>query len=391
MRFHAPREILLEIGILAKIPEVLRNLGIAVGDNVLVVIDPVVMNQEYFKSAERSMREAGYEIELYTDIEYEPSVDCARRLATHARKTSPKAVVGIGGGSTLDLAKVAAISVDNPSKDVEEFIGFDKVPRRITPLILSPSTSGTGSEATRHIVLTKGSAKTGIASRCLLPDVALIDPVLTYTMPPRLTAGAGLDALSHAVEAMISADSNPITDLLALQAIHLVFGYLRRAYLNGRDVEARYFMSLAATAAGMSFSSAKVLLGHNISQTFGPRYKVHHGIACGMALPYIMEFYLPATPEKFAAMADAIGVGAGARGIYEKAEGAIMEVWRLLEGLEIPLSLKEIGVSKSDLDELAERSVKDWPRPNSPVELTKDRVLKVYESMYDGRLKMGAK
>jgi alcohol dehydrogenase class IV len=380
-----PREIIFEVGGIGKLHELLGRLGVATESKVLGVVDPVLLDKQHLTSALSALRSAGYDLELFTKIEYEPSIDVARELVSFTREVKPAAVVGIGGGSTLDLAKLASAALDNPG-DVEDMIGSEKLRPRRTVLVLSPSTAGTGSEVTRYSVLTRGATKTSVVSRWLLPDAALVDPMLTYTMPPRVTAGTGLDAASHAVEAIISTDSTPFTDLLAYQATKWVYQYLPRAYFRG-DAEARYFMSLAATYAGVALNIARVVLGHSIAQTFGPAIRLHHGLSCGITLPYIMEFYLPVVKEKLAVLAGYMGVDGGAQTIEEKAARAVAAMWRLAETLEVPLSLRELGISHAELDELAERTVREWPRPNSPIELTKDRVLSVYEAMYEGRLR----
>lgn len=384
--FYTPKKIVFEVNGALKLPGELQILGIEKGSRVLVIIDPVLRQLEHSIKVIRALEEAGYVVDIYTDIEYEPSIECLRRAAEYAKKEGFKAVIGIGGGSTLDIAKVVAAAKDNPNKDVEEFIGMDKIPRRVTPVVTLPTTAGTGSEISRYAVFTKGESKVGINGYHVIPDVAIVDPVFTYTMPPRVTAGTGLDALSHAVEGMISLDATPLSDALALIAIELIFKYLRRAYYKGNDVEARYFMSLAATTAGIPLNVARVVLGHSIAQTFAPPLKIHHGTACGMTLPYIMDFYLPAVPEKLAMIAKAAGADITKLSIEEAAKEAVKTTWRLVEDLDVPLSLKDIGVSRAELEKLAERTVKEWPRPNSPIELTKERVLKVYESMYEGKL-----
>jgi alcohol dehydrogenase class IV len=379
-----PREILFEVKGLTKLEAVLGNLGVPRGSKILVIADPVLLAHDVVSSALRSLKDS-YEVELYHRVEYEPSVAKAEEVMSLAREVKPSAVVGIGGGSTLDLAKLASVALEAKG-GIDDLGGGEKIRSRRVTLVLAPSTAGTGSEVTRYAVLTRGESKLGIVSRWLLADVALVDPSLTYTMPPRVTAGTGLDALSHAVEALISTDSNPFTDLLAYQAAKWIYRYLPRAYLRG-DHESRYFMSLAATYAGVALNIARVVLGHSIGQTFGPALRVHHGTACGMALPYVMEFYLPVVREKLALLADYMGVGVGAATVEEKAVKAVEAVWRLLELLEVPRSLAELGVSRAELEKLAERTVREWPRPNSPIQLTKDRVLKVYEAMYEGRLR----
>ena len=380
-----PREMVFEVGGVGRLHELLAKLGIAEKSKVLGVIDPVLLDKSHLINALNTLRKAGYDLELFTKIEYEPSIDVAREVISVAREVEPAAVIGIGGGSTLDLAKLASIALHNPG-DIEDLVGSEKLRPRQLVLVLAPSTAGTGSEVTRYSVLTRGTSKVSVVSRWLLPDVALVDPILTYTMPPRVTAGTGLDAASHAIEAIISTDSNPFTDVLAYQAMKWIYRYLPRAYFRG-DAEARYFMSLAATYGGIALNVARVVLGHSIAQTFGPALRIHHGLACGITLPYIMEFYLPVVKEKFAILASYMSVDERAETIEEKAVSAIVAIWRLVETLEIPLSLKELGVSHAELEKLAERTVREWPRPNSPIELTKDRVLEIYKAMYEGRLR----
>ncbi len=384
--FYMPKRVVFEVNGALKLSNELQLLGIEKGSKVLLVLDPAIKGLEHTVKTLKSLEEGGYSVDVYTDVEYEPSIDCLRRAASYIRKDSFKAVIGIGGGSTLDIAKVSAAAKDNPDKDVEEFIGMDKIPKRLTPVITLPTTAGTASEVSRYTVFTKGVGKVGINGYNVIPDIAVVDPVFTYTLPAKVTAGTGLDALSHAVEGMISLDATPMSDALGLVSVELVFKYLRRAYYKGSDAEARYFMSLAATSAGAPLNIGRTVLGHSISQTFGPQFKVHHGTACGMALPYVMEFYLPAVPEKLAAIAKAAGVDTAKLGVREAAEEAVKVTWKLVEDLDVPLSLRDVGISKSELETLAERSVKEWPRPNSPIELTKERVLKVVEAMYEGRL-----
>lgn len=384
--FYMPKKIVFEVNSALKLSNELKLLGVEKDSEIFLVLDPVLKNLEHTLKTIKGLEEGGYVVDVYTDVEYEPSIECLRRAVDYVRKGKHKVVIGIGGGSTLDIAKVSAAAKDNPDKDVEEFIGMDKIPKRVTPVVTLPTTAGTAAEVSRYTVFTKGVAKVGINGYNVMADIAVVDPVFTYTLPPKVTAGTGLDALSHAVEGIISLDATPMSDALGFVAVELVFKYLRRAYYRGSDVEARYFMSLAATSAGAPLNIARTVLGHSISQTFGPQYKVHHGTACGMTLPYVMEFYLPAIPEKLAAIARAAGVDTYGLSVQEAAEEAVRITWKLVEDLNVPLSLRDIGISKAELETLAKRTIKEWPRPNSPIELTEERVLKVYEAMYEGKL-----
>jgi alcohol dehydrogenase class IV len=381
-----PKKIVFEVNSALKLSNELKLLGVEKGSEIFLVLDPALKNLEHTVKTIKGLEEGGYVVDIYTDVEYEPSIECLKRAVDYVRKGKHKVVIGIGGGSTLDIAKVSAAGKDNPDKDVEEFIGMDKIPKRVTPVVTLPTTAGTAAEVSRYTVFTKGISKVGINGYNVMADIAVVDPVFTYTLPPKVTAGTGLDALSHAVEGIISLDATPMSDALGFLAVELVFKYLRRAYYRGNDVEARYFMSLAATSAGAPLNIARVVLGHSISQTFGPQYKIHHGTACGITLPYIMEFYLPAIPEKLAAIARVAGVDMAKLSIQEAAEEAVRITWKLVEDLNVPLSLRDIGISKAELETLAKRTIKEWPRPNSPIELTEERVLKVYEAMYEGKL-----
>jgi len=385
---YSPKKILFGSGTALSLPKEVKAFGVSEGSKILVVLDPNVEKKvEYVNKILTELRNE-YEIDVYTDVEPEPTVDCARRAAQHAVESSPSLIIAIGGGSTIDLAKVTRAAKDNPDKDVEEFVGVDKIPKVQTPLIALPTTSGTGSEVTRYAVITKGNVKMSPVGVNVIPDMAVVDPKLTITMPPKITAGTGLDALSHAVEGMLSTDATPYSDMIGLYSIELIFKYLRRAFYKGTDLEARHFMAMAATLAGLGpLNVGRVILGHSIAQTFGARYHIHHGVSCGMTLPYIMEFYLPVAYKKLAKMAEAAGVRASGMNEIEAAKAMIKATWELVQDLEIPLSLKEIGVSREELKDMAEATIRDWPRPNSPIELTVDRVLKVYEAMYEGRLR----
>lgn len=384
---YSPKKVLFGPDTALSLPKEIKAFGVNEGSKILVILDPNVEKLKYVNNILAGLRD-GYEIDTYTDVEPEPTVECARRAAQYAIEVSPSSIIAIGGGSTIDLAKVTRAAKDNPDKDVEEFVGIDKIPKVQTPLIALPTTSGTGSEVTRYAVITKGNVKMSPVGVSVIPDMAVIDPKLTITMPPKITAGTGLDALSHAVEGMLSTDATPYSDMLGFYSIELIFKYLRRAFYKGTDLEARNFMAMAATLAGLGpLNIGRVVLGHSIAQTFGAKYHIHHGISCGMTLPYVMEFYLPVAYEKLAKMAEVAGVKSSNMNEIEAAKAMIKATWELAQDLEIPLSLKEVGVSKDELKDMAEATVRDWPRPNSPIELTVGRVLQVYEAMYEGRLK----
>lgn len=379
--FSVPTRIVFEINAINKIGEEMKSFG---ASNVLIVTDPTIGKMRAINRVVNNLGDMNIKFDVFDRAESEPSLASVEELTEVTRKGKFDAIIGIGGGSVMDSAKVASISISNPG-NVKDFIGVEQVKAKGAPLICVPTTSGTGSEVTRFAVITVQDKKLDVVSQNIIPNVAILDPILTVTMPPGITAGTGMDALSHAIESVLSQDATPLTDALALEAIRLIWKHLRTAYNNGRNIEARSYMSLAATIAGLVFNNAGLVLGHSLSQTFGPIYKVPHGMSCAMTLPYVMEYYLPVIPEKLALIASKMDENLIGLPPRKLALEAIYSVKNLAEDLDVPPSLKEVGVPKDDLPRLTEICIKDWPRPNSPRIITKKSVLKTFERMWKGQ------
>jgi alcohol dehydrogenase class IV len=379
--FFSPRKIVFGPGSRRNLGEEIRSLG---GSKILVVTYLGAAGAASMAEIVKPLESDGAEISVYDKAEPEPRIEVAEDLAEYTRAAGFDLIVGLGGGSVMDLAKIASMSTASPGQ-VRDYLGVNLVSRRGAPLICMPTTSGTGSEVTMFSVLTVNGRKMDVVSPHILPDVALIDPVLTVTMPPEVTAGTGMDALSQAIETVTSLASTPLTDALALKAVQLAGRALRVAYAEGGNLKVRCEMALAATLSGLAFGSGKLTLGHSLAQTFGPLRKIPHGVSCGIALPYVMEFYLPVIPEKLRLIAEALG--AQVRGMSPSDAGleAIRLVKNLAKDLGIPSSLREVGFDKGELPLLAETCVKEWPRPNSPRELTTESVLEVLERMWHGK------
>jgi len=380
--FVSPRKIVFGAGSRGNLNEEIQSLG---GFRPLIVTYPKAPTIANVAEVLKSLESDRMEAQVYEKAEPEPRIEVAEDLASYTRAGEFDLVVGIGGGSVMDLAKIASTSATNPGQ-VKDYLGVDLLRKKGVPLICMPTTSGTGSEVTMFSVLTVGSKKMDVVSPYILPDIALVDPVLTVTMPPELTAGTGMDALSQAVETVTSLAATPLTDAVALKAIQLVRSSLRSAYTEGDNLKARSEMALAATLSGLAFGSGKLTLGHSLAQTFGPLRKIPHGVSCGIALPYVMEFYLPAIPEKLSLIAEAIGVRAEGMAPSKAGIEAIRFVKKLTEDICIPSSLREVGYDRKEMPLLAEICVNEWPRPNSPRELTKQSVLEVLEKMWEGRI-----
>jgi len=376
--FTGPRRIYIGLNSLEVLSDEIERLN---PQKPLIVTDPKMESLGYVEKVKREFGDV--EADVSSEIRGEPSINELERLAATVRKRRYDMVLGLGGGSVMDSAKVASMSAKNEGL-IENYIGVDKVRIKGLPLICIPTTSGTGSEVTRFAVIKYEKTKKAISSGLIIPDVAIVDPTLTVSLPAEITAYTGLDALSHAVEAMISTWATPFTDTLALGAIRAIFHYLKRAYNNGEDLEARYHMSMAATLAGLAFNDPKVLLGHSIGQTIGPIYDLPHGLSVAFALPYILDFYLSVRADKIALISEAAGIYNSKMTDEENARMMIRWLLKFHHEFNIPASLREFGVSLRDLDKLAEYTVKFQPRSNSPVSLTKENILDLYRKMWRG-------
>lgn len=380
--FLSPRKIIFGVDSRSSLVKEIRDLG---GSKPLIVTYPEAKMTKNVEETAKMLRSGGIDVAVCRQAEPEPRLEVAEDLAAYTRREGFDLIIGMGGGSAMDLAKIAAMSPTNPGP-VKDYLGVNLVRRKGVPLICVPTTSGTGSEATMFSVLSVGKKKMDVVSPNILPDVALLDPVLTATMPPETTAGTGMDALSQAIETITSLAATPLTDTLALTAVQLIARWLKVAYSEGGNLEARSGMAMAATLSGLAFGSGKLTLGHSLSQTFGPIKKIPHGVSCGIALPYVMEFYLPVVPEKLSLVAEAMGLDIHGRSVNEAGAVAIEAVMKLIEDVGIPTTLREFGFDKGELPELAEICVKEWPRPNSPRQLTGQSVLEVLERMWEGKI-----
>jgi len=378
--FLLPRRIVFGVNTIERIGEEMKTLT---SKKIIIVTGPVVSKTGVVEKVMASLEKAGLEASVFDKVGPEPRIEMAEEAVEVARSGGFDGVIGVGGGSVMDIAKVASISLTNPGA-VKNYLGLNQVAKKGVPLICAPTTAGTGSEVTRFSLLVVGNVKRSINSPNIVPDIALVDPMLTVSSPTNVTAGSGLDALSHAIESMMSTEITPLADALALEAVNFISRYLRVAYHHGGNIEARTYLSLAATMAGLAFNQGLLVLGHSVAMTFGPLYNVPHGTSCGMSLPYIMEYYLTVAADKLTLIARAMGENVGDLTPREAALKAIHAVRRLVEDVEIPLSLKEIGVPKEQLPTFAEACVRDWPRPNSPRKLTKESVLKVFERLWSG-------
>ncbi|MDD5668017.1 MAG: iron-containing alcohol dehydrogenase [Actinomycetota bacterium] len=302
----------------------------------------------------KELRGGGITVSHFAEVESDPSVETAERGVALAREKGCDFVIGLGGGSPMDAAKIVAARMNNEG-EIASWEGVGHIPRRSVPLICVPTTAGTGSEVTWAAVLTGGKRhmKMSIVSQNLYPVLALIDPELTYTMPPGLTAATGMDALTHAVESFVSRRAWEPTRALSLKAAQLIFANLERACADGSDKEARQGMSLASFMAGMAFTSASLGLAHALAHAVGSRFGLAHGKANAILLPHVMRFNLETCPELYRELAVAMGQNVSGLPAPRAAEEAAGAVQQLVSVLPVPSTLKEAGVAETSVETLA--------------------------------------
>ncbi|MGH2674633.1 MAG: iron-containing alcohol dehydrogenase, partial [Actinomycetota bacterium] len=320
------------------------------------------------------------------EVRANPPIALIDRGAGIYRSEGADGLVGLGGGSSIDTAKGIGVVAEHGGSIADYEYGRQPVERRIPPLIAVPTTAGTGSEVTLWAVITDPDRQIkfnvgGMAT--IAPWVALIDPALTVNLPPGVTAGTGMDALAHAVECYTMEYHQPVTDAVALQAIDYVARYLRVAYEEPGNLEARYHMSLGAMLAGMSYGTDSAGAAHAMSQSAGGVHDVPHGTLTGRLLGPVVEFNYVATPERFASIARAMGADEGKGGVAG-AERAVEEVYRLTDDLSIA-SLQDLGFSEGEIPDLARIAFEDPQTVGNPRALD----LGSYEEIYRRAFEVG--
>jgi alcohol dehydrogenase class IV len=353
------------------------------GKEVFLVTDRNLEKIGVAGKIEEALVKQGLNVDLFDQVEPEPVLEVAETVAEAARKRKYNVVVGIGGGSVLDMAKVAAMSLKN-SGPMRDYVGVDLVKKPGVPSILLPTTAGTGSEVTNVAVVTivEDELKTSMVSPYMFGNVAIVDPSLTYSLPPRLTASTGLDALSHALEAVISVNADPITDALALQAVKLIFANLPKAYKSGES-ESRNGMCLGSLIAGMAFGNAGVCLGHAAAYTFAVSHKVTHGTSCGLVLPYVFRFSASAISWKLPEIVRAMNLDAENMNPEEIGLSISDAILGLIGELQMPKRLRDLGIPREAVPKLADKLL-TFTRliQRTPKQLSRKDALRLFEEMW---------
>lgn len=370
-------KIVLGVGAVEKLGSVLKELGIG---KVLIVTDGFLAEKKLVDPVIRQVEKGGVAFDVFTGVEPNPTEknaeDCGKALIAGKFHGA----IGFGGGSSMDVAKAGAILVTNPPP-VKRYLGLGNVPEPGIPVIAIPTTSGTGSETTNIAILKDDQAGTkgGIVSQHIIPHAAIVDPALTLTLPPRLTASTGMDALCHAVEGYTSLKATPFTDIFHREAIRRVARSLRTAVNRGDDIDARCDMSLAATLTGTGLVVSSATAVHAMAYALEGNFQVAHGDACAALLPAVARFNAGTAVEKFREIAMLLGENVGGLSPGDAALRAAEAIGTLARDVKMP-TLRQIGVTEKDLGKLAEVAftVKRL-MDNNPRGITLDDVRDMFE------------
>lgn len=368
--FNSAGQLAFGRGAILKLADLVRRLGV---NRVFVVTDQALVKAGVVERVCAPLAQAQVTVEVFDGGLPEPPIALAETCTEQARRFQAQAVLGLGGGSNMDLAKIVA-TVLTHGGGPRNYVGDDQIPGPILPLVCVPTTAGTGSEVSGASVLTdtEKQMKVGVLSNYLRPRFAVVDPLLTVSCPPKVTADSGIDALTHAIEAYTAVDNeefplpagertiyqgrHPMGDLLAERAIELIGANLRRAVTNGSDLAARDGMALGATLAGLAFSNVGVAAVHALEYPVGGATHCSHGAGNGLLLPFVMRFNLPARVSRFARIAALLGENVAALDEQAAAEGAIAAVERLKTDIGIPRRLRDLGVTADQLPLFAEKA-----------------------------------
>jgi len=382
MEFSMRTRLVTGYGCLERIGEIVQGFGVT---NVMLCTDSFLVNTQAAAVIQRELKAHGISCRVYTQLQPEPiDVDCDAG-ALFCKEQGIELIVALGGGSVMDQSKAMAAIVTN-GKSCRE-LDDTVIPRRMLPLICVPTTAGTGSEVTYVAVITNTEKKykmTIMDADSLSPDVAVCDPALLTTLPKKLVASCGVDALTHAIEAYTAADGvkNPVSDALALQAMKMIGQNLKRCWDSPADQEAQSAMMLASTMAGAAFINADVGAVHAIAEVVGVTYHIPHGVANSLFLPYVMEFNRPGNDAYYARVAEQLGAAQAGAGEEENGKQAIRFVEQLVAQLEIPAFSDFDQVDPADFRDMARRAAKSAMSRDNRKEICAEDYLLILQSAY---------
>jgi alcohol dehydrogenase class IV len=355
-KFVAP-EIIFGRGSLSQLGESVVRIGVS---KVFLVSDAGVIDAGWVDQAVHYLRAAGLETEIFSALSTNPKDFEVLEGVVRYQKSGCDGIVAVGGGSPTDVAKAIATLATNGG-ELHDYEGINRITRPLPPMVIAPSTAGAGSEVSQFAIIvdTVRKLKMSIISKSLVPDIAIVDPELLKTKDAKLAAATGLDAFTHGIESYVSLAATPLTDIHALKAIQLISQNLRQSVADRGDMEASTNMAMAALTAGLAFSNAILGATHAMTHQVDGLIDQHHGETNASILPHVMEFNLPACPERFREIAVAMGEEVSGLDVVAAAERSVAAVRRLIADIGLAKGLADIGLREEDVPLLSANAVKD--------------------------------
>lgn len=381
LSFRLPCLLLTGVGAVEKVSEEVRRVG---ASRPLLVTDKGVYSAGLADQVLALLSESNLKTGLFDLVEAEPSFENVDLCLGTMREGGHDVVIGLGGGSSMDVAKAVAMLAVNGG-NLRDYVGVDKVPRPSVPIIQIPTTSGTGAEVTWNAIFTdkQDRLKKAVVSPHLLASCAIVDPALTTSVPPQVTAATGIDALTHAIESFVAMRATSHTDLYALESVRLIAANLRTAYCNGSDMKARHGMATGSLFAGISLANAGVGAVHALAYPLGGQFGIPHGLANALMLPHVMEVNCTASLNRFAAIAGAMGEMVSGLAARQAALKAVEAVRCLNADVGIPARLRDVEIPRDALPELATAAASiSRLLDNNPRRLDRDTILRIYEAAW---------
>ncbi|MFQ3573624.1 MAG: iron-containing alcohol dehydrogenase [Thermodesulfovibrionales bacterium] len=381
--FRTTQRIIIGENAINTLPDEIANLK---GTRPFIITDGGIVESGIYARIAGILADSFKEVSSFREVIPEPPMDLVSGILEATRESKADVIIGIGGGSSMDTAKVISVLMTN-DQSLESIFGINLVKDRGLPLILIPTTAGTGSEVTPIAIFTdtKENLKKGVVSDYLFPSTAILDPTLTLSLPPSVTSASGIDALIHAIEAYTSLNSTPYTDHLAIRAIKLIYDNIRTAWANGNDIQSRTAMLEGSLLAGQAFANAGVTAVHAFAYPLGGEFHIPHGVSNAVMFCPVMRFNMHADMHKFASLADIILPDLRIQHLKTKAEAWIQEISDLMKDLKLPSSLKELNIPESAIDRLSESVLKVTRLlANNPRVVTLNDAREIYEAAFRG-------
>ncbi len=376
-----PKKIIGGIGSLDNIKDLLKDINTK---KATIITDNGVKNANLIEKPLDLLKSIGISIEIVENVPSEPEIGQVEDIFSSIKNKTPDILIGIGGGSVMDVTKLISVMMTN-KESLEEIISTGIIKNKGITTMMIPTTAGTGSEVTKNSIVTnpEQQVKITLSHELLIPDYVIADPLMTVKLPPAITASTGMDALTHAIECYISKKANPFSDTFALRAVRLIARSIKKAYDNGKDIAARLDMSIGALYGGVCINSSGTAAVHALAYPLGGKYKVPHGVANAMLLPYVIEFNSDVIEDKLADIYNEMGLPNQEKlNNREKSCDVIKNIYLLVKELNIPNSIRNYGITENDVEEMA-RAASQITRlmSNNPKKMSVNDIIDIYRKL----------